>query len=142
MGASGSYENHYAFKQNNTVIMKHQLGKYLRVNPANTDEADPDGEQNDHSEFEIDLQNNGERCRLKSVKSKKYLRIINGGNNINIAGNGGKFTIFRIHKQQSPGSCKLESIEFKGKYLAIGRQNKVRVGVGGKWCEVTLYRKS
>mmetsp|Transcript_27848 Transcript_27848/g.24640 ORF Transcript_27848/g.24640 Transcript_27848/m.24640 type:complete len:149 (+) Transcript_27848:34-480(+) len=143
MGNANPYENHYAFKKDNIVIIKHQLGMYLRSQwPLNEGTgADPDGGQNDVSEFEIDLQNNGNRCRLKHVKAGKYLRIFDGGNAVNIAGNGGKFTVFKIHRLKEPGKCKLESVAFPGKYIAVGRQNKVRVGAGGKWCELEFFRK-
>ena len=117
MGAGASYDNHYAFKKNNTVIIKHQLGKYLK--PWNDDKggetaANPDGDKNEVSEFECDLQNNGNRCRLKSKRNGKYLRIIDNGDKVDIGGSGGKFTLFKIHKMGGPGKCKLESVEFSG----------------------------
>ena len=88
----------------------------------------------------MELQDNGNRCRLRQVRTKKYLRIVGGGDVVNIGGTGGKWTVFKIHKLGN-GACKLESVEFSGKYIAVGRQNKVRVGQGGKWCRLTLFRK-
>ena len=122
MGNSNPYENHYQFKKDNTVIIKHQLGKYIRsewpITKNNQHAADPDGGANDVSEFECDLQNNGNRCRLKHIKTGKYLRIVEGGQNVNIGGNGGKFTVFKIHKLGGDGKAKIESVAFPGnKYI-------------------------
>ena len=61
--------------------------------------------------------------KFKSTKSGKYLRIIKGGNHVNVGGTGGQFTIFKYN----PSEKTLESNKFPGHYLAMNKHNKADV---------------
>eukprot|EP01084_Bolivina_argentea_P196894 337504_1 len=132
----------YGFAKTNTVVIEHpggDGGKHLRVKPNDEGEADPDGGVGGFAQWEADPQDGGTKVRFKSTKSDKYLRIM-GGDKVNVGGGGGKFTVFTVHRDGP--TTKLESVEFPGKYIAVGKNNKVRVGTGGKWCDLKIKRKS
>ena len=63
-----------------------------------------------------------------------------GGDKLDIGGAGGKFTYFKVHKIGG-GECKLESCEFPGKYIAVGKNNVPRVGGGGPFCKLKVLRQ-
>lgn len=118
--------------------------KYLRVNPNSHDFADPSGGTGKWARWIVELQG-GNQCKLKSKATGKYLRIepnasLGAENKVDIKGTGGKWTVFKIHKQGQPGHVKLESAQQNGKYLAVQKDNKIRIGNGGPWTEL-IFRK-
>eukprot|EP00484_Ammonia_sp_Unknown_P023721 CAMPEP_0197032742 /NCGR_PEP_ID=MMETSP1384-20130603/11341_1 /TAXON_ID=29189 /ORGANISM="Ammonia sp." /LENGTH=136 /DNA_ID=CAMNT_0042462445 /DNA_START=68 /DNA_END=478 /DNA_ORIENTATION=+ len=135
--AQAGFNKHYLFLKKNTVVIKHHGGKHLRAKPGNLEEADPDGGHGEFAQWEADPEK-GNKIRLKSHKSGKYLRIV-GGDKVDVGGVGGKFCVFKYHKDGD--HVKLESCEFGGKYIAVGKDNKVRVGVGGPFCKLEIFRK-
>ena len=156
-----AFNHKYMFAKTNTVVIEHpggSGGKHLRVKPGDLDNADPDGGQGEFAQWEADPQDGGSKVRFKSLKSGKYLRIM-GGDKVNVGGNGmkqiyiiyiyliiyisntgGKFTVFKVHKNGD--HVKLESNEFPGKYIAVGKNNVVRTGTGGPWCKMKIFRRS
>jgi hypothetical protein len=148
-GGGGEFSKPYEFAKTNTVVIFHKGGgnftHTLRINPNNHEEADHQGGKGEFAQMEADPQDGGSRVRIKSLKSGKYLRIV-GGDKVNFGGTGGKFTVFKVHKigngPQGGKLVKLESVEFPGKYVAVGQNNVVRVGTGGPWCELQIFRKN
>ena len=176
------FDKPYLFKKTNTVVIEHpggNGGKHLRAKPGDLEEADPDGGKGQFAQWEADPQDGGSKCRFKSLKSGKYLRIVKGGDEVNIGGGGGKFTVFKVHQWGGKGEVKLESEQFPGliyiyylhaiyiyvciqinnlmhinnnnniylliylgKYIAVGKNNKVRTGGGGPWCKLKIFRKT
>lgn len=147
-GGGGEFSKPYEFAKTNTVLIQHKGGgnfqHFLRINPNNHQEADHQGGRGAWAQMEADPQDGGSRVRIKSCKDG-YLRIM-GGDKVNFGGNGGKFTVFKVHKMgngpQGGKLVKLESVEFPGKYIAVGQNNVVRVGTGGPWCELQIFRKN
>jgi hypothetical protein len=139
------FTKQYMFAQTNTVVIQHKGGgngdnhtKFWRVNPNNLDAADPDGGKGQFAQWEADPQDGGSKVRFKSLKTGKYLRIMN--DKIDVGGIGGKWTVFKVHKQGN-GIVKLESNELGGKYLAVQGKNNIAIGNGGKWTEFKIFRK-
>jgi len=134
--AAAPFTKPYLFKKKNTVVLKHSQGKFIRVKPGNLGEADSDGGKGDFAQFEADPSDNGTKCRFKSKKTGKYLRIMGG--DVNVGGTGGKFTVFKVTKGDN-GAVKLQSEE-NGKYIAVGKNKKVRTGAGGPFCNIEIFR--
>eukprot|EP01083_Nonionella_stella_P098517 277077_1 len=139
------FVNPYLFARTNHVVIQHKGGgngnnftKFLRVNG---DDIGSNGGKGEFAQWEADPQNNGNKVRLKSLKTGRYLRIVANGTAVNAGGGGGKFTVFNVLKQGN-GAVKLQSSEFPNAYIAVGAQNNVRVGAGGKWTELKLFRKN
>jgi len=137
-GGGAQFTKPYLFKQKNTVIIRHQQGDFLRVDPKNHEAADSKGGKGDFAHFEADPSDGGNKCRFKSLKSGKYLRI--QGDSVDVKGVGGKFTVFNVLKQND-GTVKLQAVEAK-KYIAVGPNKVVRVGGGGPPCKMTIFRKN
>eukprot|EP01084_Bolivina_argentea_P086658 156617_1 len=138
----------YLFHQRNIVVIQHKGGsgghqhtKFLRIHPQNHAVADPNGGKGEFAQWEADPTHNGQRIRLKSCKSGKYLRIINQGQTIDVNGGGGDFTIFNVLKQND-GTVKLQSVKFPNAYLAVGGNNVVRPGNGGAFTALRIFRKT
>jgi len=136
-GGGAQFTKPYLFKQKNTVLIQHPQGKFLRAKPANLEAADPDGGKGDFAQFEADPSDGGNKCRFKSIKTGKYLRIMGG--NVDVNGGGGKFTVFTVLKQ-GDGTVKLQGEG--GKCIAVGKNNVVRTGPGGPACKMTILRKN
>ena len=134
------FDKPYLFLKKNTVVLKHSQGKMLRAKPGSLQEADPNGGKGEFAQFEAEPLDGGKQVKLKNKKSGKYLRIAPGGDKVDIGGAGGPFTVFKVHTIQK-GEIKLESNKFNGKYVAVGLNNKVRVGVGGQFCKLHIYRE-
>ena len=71
--------------------------------------------------WEVHLEG-GDKCRLKSKESGKFLRIKNGASagaddKIDVGGGQGPMTLFKIHQQGQHGHVKLESNKQAGLYL-------------------------
>jgi len=76
--------------------------------------------------------------------AKIHLHSLGAGGNvaanaegkIHAAGGGGKWAKWHVKpvSPRTPQIVQLQHHVFKGKYLAIGPQGKVRMGSGGKWC--------
>jgi hypothetical protein len=127
----------YMFNMNNTVVIEHIGGDYLRADPKKETEADPAGKMGEWAQWKAHLHENGGVMQLENVKTGKYLRILDG-KHVDVGGIGGKFTMFKVHRV-SNGYCKLESVEFPGKFIAVDR-NGVRIGPGGEFCRLGLFR--
>jgi hypothetical protein len=148
-GGGGEFTKPYEFAKTNTIVIMHKGGgdwnQFLRIDPNNHEQANHAGGKGALAQMEADPQDGGSRVRIKSIKSGKYLRIM-GGDKVNFGGGGGKFTVFKVHKAghgpQGGRLAKLESVEFPGKYIAVGKNNEVRVGVGGPWCDLQFFRKN
>ena len=134
------FEKPYLFKKTNTVIIKGPNGKSIRVKPGDLEVAEGLGKEGQFARFEADPQDGGSKVRFKSIKSGKYLRIFKGGDEINVAGGGGKFTVFKVIEDGGKGKVKLESNEFPGKFVAVGKNDNVRVGGGGPRCKLEIFR--
>lgn len=130
----------YLFGKTNTIVIKHKMGKFLRVKPNEENKLDQDGGKGAFAQWEAEPIDGGKFVKIKSEKSGKYLRIGPQGN-INVGGGGGKFTVFKVHKI-SQGKAKLESKEHDNKYIAVQKQNGIAVGNGGQWTELEFYRKN
>jgi len=73
----------------------------------------------------------------KMWQQENILRIFD--DKIDVHGEGGPFTNFKVHVVYEPNHVKLESVKHAGSYIAVDK-NGVRVGNGGPWCELTVYR--
>eukprot|EP01083_Nonionella_stella_P168167 567043_1 len=69
--------------------------------------------------------------KLVSKESGKYLRIHQGGNEINAGGNGGAFTLFHATlveaKQHHLKGVRLQSAKYPEKYVAIASDGRIEV---------------
>eukprot|EP00483_Globobulimina_turgida_P001475 UN01477 len=130
----------YMFKQTNTVVIKHVNGQHIRVKPGDLGEVDHQGGKGGFAQWEADPQNGGNKCRFKSKKTGKYLRI-KANKEIDVGGAGGKWTVFKVHGDRHKGSVKLESAEHNGCYIAVMKNNnKMKVGHGGGLCLLEISR--
>eukprot|EP01084_Bolivina_argentea_P024223 45166_1 len=148
---AGEFKAAYEFKADNVeVVIQNkgggQFSKFLRAHPQQDGQADPNGGVGAWARFIVEKQG-GNKVKIKSTKTGKYLRIKPNANNgaedkIDIGGGGGKWTVFKAHQQGQSGHVKLESAEQGGKYLAVQKDNKIRIGNGGPWTELIFYRKA
>jgi len=117
------------------VVIEHPLGEHLRVADDHSTKADPNGQKGKLAQWEADPEK--DYTRFKNSATGKYLRIHEG--NVDVDGTGGPFTQFKIHVIDATNHVKLESIKHSGSYIAVDKDG-VRVGTGGPWCEMTIYR--
>lgn len=142
-GGGGQFDKPYHFAKKNEIVIKHSHGQHLRVKPGDLDNLGPNGGQGGLAQWEAEP--DGDKCRFKSIRTGKYLRIKPNANfkdedKVDVGGIGGKWTVFKVHKE-GPGKAKLESAEQPGKYLAVQGDKVIRVGSGGKWTELEFLRK-
>eukprot|EP01084_Bolivina_argentea_P234132 394169_1 len=134
----GSFNAPYLFQQNNTVIIKSNYGKTLRVSPNNTHNGDGNGGTGQYARWRVIKDGNGV-IKLQNTHSNKYLRIENN-NSVNVGGTGGALTRFRYHVHRHPNGIKLESCRFPGKYVAIHPNGTLTHGTGGIHTQLSLWR--
>jgi len=132
------FVNEYLFQKNNIVVIKSVHGNHLRVDPNNLQSVDGNGGIGEYAQWQTELCGDN-IIRLKNVKSGKYLRIHNFGKIIDVNGVGGDYCTFMYHKNGS--TIKLESLSFKGSYIAIKPNHHVEIGIGGPHCVLYFYRK-
>ena len=72
-------------------------------------DAEGNGGKGQFARWELDLNKKNGTCRLKSKKTGKYLRIDQGGKDVDVQGTGGPFTNFKYHKGNQNNEAKLES---------------------------------
>eukprot|EP01084_Bolivina_argentea_P211841 360246_1 len=127
----------YQFKKKNTVILQQIVDKFsIRANPKSPGQAAKDGSVGGWAQWEAQPLSNGAQIKLKSLKTGKYLRL-RDSSTVDIEGTGGVNCPFKVKKDGS--YTKLESVKFPGKYIAVD-QNGVRVGTGGEWTRLKIYR--
>lgn len=141
----------YEFKADNKEVVIQNKGggaftNFLRVSPNNDALPDPSGGRGNLARWIVEKAG-GQQIRLKSKKTGKYLRIKQGANGgdedkIDVGGGQGKWTVFKVKQLGQPGYVKLESAEQAGKYLAVQKDNVIRVGGGGPWCELRFFREA
>jgi len=132
------FMHEYLFQKNNIVVIKSVHGNHLRVDPNNLQYADGNGGIGEYAQWQTELCGNN-IIRLKSVKNGKYLRIHNFGKSIDVNGVGGEYCNFMYY--QNGNTIKLESLIFKGNYIAIKPNHNVEIGSGGPHCVLYFYRK-
>eukprot|EP01083_Nonionella_stella_P253166 871414_1 len=135
----GSFNAPYLFQQNNTVIIKSNYGKTLRVSPNNTHNGDGNGGTGQYARWRVIL-DGGRVIKLQNTHSGKYLRI-EGNHQVNVGGGGGAWTRFRYHVHRHPNGVKLESCKIPGKYVAIHPNGNVTHGTGGIHTQLSLWRR-
>eukprot|EP01083_Nonionella_stella_P147959 467633_1 len=137
----GPYQHHYHFAHNNQIVLCGYFGKYLRINPNNHSQADGNGGTGSLARWKVYLDGKQDEytvAKFQNTKTGKYLRIYNSGKTLDVAGGGGKWTRFKVHKTGS-NKAKLESCEISGKYPAVQRRGPA-IGTGGRWTEFTFFR--
>jgi hypothetical protein len=134
-GDAEAFSKPYHFAQKTHVVMEHQLGEHLRVKDEGSTQPDPHGAKGKLAQWEADPEKG--YIRFKNASTGKYLRIFD--DKVDVDGEGGPFTHFKVHVVHEPNHVKLESEKFPGKYIAVDK-NGVRVGEGGVWCELVVYR--
>ena len=77
-----AFSHKYMFGKTNIVVIQHPGGKHIRVTPGDLDNVDGDGGQGEFALWEAEPQDGGSKVRFKSLKSHKYLRIIDGDKGI------------------------------------------------------------
>jgi len=137
---SVEFDTPYFFKQNQPVVLKHHHGKYIRVNPENPNEPDGHGGTGEHSIWLCELE--GDLIKLKNQFSQKFLRIWQNGQNIDVEGGGGPFTLFKVHVVESPNVVRLESERFVGRFIGVSEHGKVHIGEGGHNCTIKFFRQN
>jgi hypothetical protein len=134
-GKAESFSKPYHFKEKTHVVIEHPLGEHLRVADEHSTKLDGSGQKGKLAQWEADPEHG--HIRFKNVQTGKYLRIHDG--KIDVDGEGGPFTQFKVHVVYEPNQVKLESVKHAGSYIAVDK-NGVRVGQGGPWCEMIIYR--
>jgi len=135
-----NFDKPYVFGVNNTIIIgTHGAGGFdnngaqnLRVKPGNLEEAAFDGGKGPFAQWETELSGDKEKVRIKSKKTGKYLRIMNG--KVDVGGGQGKFTLFKVHKMHAgpvAQHARLQSVE-EGTFLNCGPQQFVKPYLFGK----------
>ena len=69
----------------------------------------------------------GNKIKLKSLQSGKYLRLIHGGKDCDVGGGGGEYTVFKYDRFEKT----LESNKFPGFYLSANRKVNKISGIKG-----------
>lgn len=151
-GANSGFDKAYMFAKNNTVIIS-TFGEGEFKNKQNlrnvNGKADWQGAKGPFATWEIELEADKTKLRIKSTKTGKYLRIKDG--KVDVDGGKGPFTLFQFHKTGQADNAlegRLQSVK-EGKYLNVGpevftkhymfKHNNVVVlkHVGGKNLRVT-----
>ncbi|ETO15182.1 hypothetical protein RFI_22182 [Reticulomyxa filosa] len=146
-----SFENHYLFAQDNTVVIhSHKGGKFIRVHPDNHKKVDHGGVKGKKKQRRVSWEESGpltiwhankegDKIAFKSDKGEGWLRITED-HKVDAAGvKGGPQTWFKVHKIKD-GFYKFESVKHEGHYLAV-RDDEVTTGSGGPFCEFELFRE-
>lgn len=139
---AGEFKAEYVFLQNNLCILRHRKGAFLRISPNDKTVPDEHGGAGAFAQWNVELdgnENGKQVIKLKSAKSGGYLRIYDNGNKMDVAGGGGKWTRFIVHRT-GPNRAKLESVECKGKFPAVQPKGP-SIGTGGPWTEFYFFRK-
>jgi len=134
----GAFQLPYQFKAHNTVVVRSNYGKHLRVHPQNLMAAEGLGGTGHYAQWRVHLDGMGV-VKLQSAKSGKYLRIT-AQSLVDVGGTGGALTRFRFHHHQHPHGVKLQSCQFPNKWIAIMPDGRVLAGAGGQHCKVTFWR--
>jgi len=134
-GHAEAFSKPYHFKEKTHVVIEHPLGEFLRVADEHSTKIDPNGQKGKLAQWEADPEH--DYVRFKNVTTGKYLRIFEG--NVDVDGEGGPFTHFKVHTVFEPNHVKLESVKHHDSYIAVDK-NGVRTGNGGPWCELVVYR--
>jgi len=92
-GDAEPFSKPYHFKEKAHVVIEHPLGEHLRVANDHSVKIDPNGQKGKLAQWEADPEN--DYVRFKNVATGKYLRIHDG--NIDVDGEGGPFTHFKVH---------------------------------------------
>ena len=125
-----TFENFYEFVHNRAeVVVKHSLGKYLRVNPNNLSVLDYNGDTQLFARWKCHLHDRGNVIQLESMKTGKFLRIKPNGTDFDVNGvSTEKFTYFLTEKLGT-GIVQLKTREkfdvfgSKNAYLAVSNGN-------------------
>jgi len=134
-GNAEPFSKPYFFKEKTLVVIEHPLGEHLRVANEHSTEVDGGGQKGKLAQWEADPES--DHIRFKNSATGKYLRIFDG--KVDVNGEGGPFTQFKVEEVFPPNHVKLRSVKFHDSYIAVDK-NGVRVGNGGPWCEMTIYR--
>eukprot|EP01083_Nonionella_stella_P287482 978560_1 len=107
------------------VVVQHGFGKSLRVKPGNECEVNGNGGRGQFARWNVEYFDHKSKVKLRSTKSRKYLRIIQNGKKVDVGGGGGVFTLFKY----DPVDKTLESNRFKGCFLAVQQANNTVIAV-------------
>jgi len=141
--SSGAFGASYLFQRDNTVVIRSNYGKHLRLHPHNNYNADGNGGHGAYAQWRVILDgpSAARTVKLQSTFNQKYLRIEQNGA-VNVGGTGGALTRFRYHVHTPPNGVKLESVQFPGKYVAIRPDGTVCCGMGGVHTQLTFLKQS
>jgi len=134
-GNAEEFSKPYHFKEKTLVVIEHPLGEHLRVANDHSTQIDGSGQKGKLAQWEADPEH--DYIRFKNAATGKYLRIHDG--KIDVDGEGGPFTHFKVEVVYEPNQVKLRSIKHQDSYIAVDKTG-VRIGNGGPWCEMTVYR--
>lgn len=138
-GRKPIYSEPYVFAIKNTVILENRLGEHIRIKDENSTQLLNVGGKGTLAQFEANPSDGGKYVTLQNIANKKYLQIINDGNDINCGGDDISFGKFKVHPVEGPNHVRLESEKYPGKFIAVD-QNGVIVGKGDKPSLFTIYR--
>lgn len=118
--------------ENETVIIKHNQGKTLRINPDDNSKICEKGGSGQFARWivEFDGGDKYQRITLKNTKTNKYLKISNEGKDIDVSGeqdDDGNFFKAITNDKDDKNTIKLESCQFKGKFVSITAENGVAI---------------
>eukprot|EP01084_Bolivina_argentea_P004124 7809_1 len=131
------WETDYKFDKKEVVVIAHKVGGYFQVKKDSEDEVDGMGDKTEWSQWEAEPSDGGKKVTFQSTKTGKYLQLTENG--INAAGDGGKFSIFRV--RHANNVIKLESCEFKGQCIGCVTKKQAMVGGGGSYCDIKIYKQ-
>lgn len=133
--------------KDNTVVIQHRHNgnfnqfKSLRIAGNNDRAVAHNGGKGEFAHWHIERKG-GNKCKIKSTKTGRYLRVHGVGHNLSVdcAGLGPAFCEWKVHHhgQGQHAFVKLEAEHKAGKYLAV-KDDGVFVGGGGDHCKLKVF---
>jgi len=140
-----AYKHAYFFNSAAQIVLCTFYGKYLRVQFKNNAELGQNwndkGATGQLARWNVTL--DGEQdgfhvVKLQNTKTDRYLRIFDDGESMDVDGDGGKWSRFKV-QPTSDNSVKFESCEFEGKFVAVRPKCKVAVSAGDEFTEFSAW---
>eukprot|EP00483_Globobulimina_turgida_P001053 UN01055 len=130
-GMKPIFSKPYVFAVKNTVVLEHRLGEHIRVEDEAKSDLSANGGKGTLAQWEATPVTGGKFVTLKNVANGKFLRISEDGNKIDASGDDENSAKFKVYPVEGPNHVRLESEQFKGKFIACDEDGVV-VGRGDK----------
>jgi len=129
------------------IIIKHEQGNTVGIKSDDEGQCNDNGGIDELSQWMIEF-DGGDKYQiinLKNVKTNKYLRLIDDGNNIDVLGDSDdKNNSFKVivEEKENKNCIKLESISYSGKFIAVEPDKGVIISdIDNKYNKLSVWKQ-